>query len=86
MIVCGAWDVVKGRPSRPSCCAGLQLSHERVRRVVEPFLLAGCSGRHEIQRLIEELHDEYQSLTDGQVATYIPELGRPTPNTSASAW
>ena len=34
---------------------------------------------HELQRLIDALHDEYQSLTDGDVATYIPELGKADP-------
>ena len=34
---------------------------------------------HEIQGLIEELHCKYQSLNDGHVATYIPELGTANP-------
>ena len=34
---------------------------------------------HELQRLIDALHDEYRSLTDGEVATYIPELGKADP-------
>jgi glutaminase len=36
--------------------------------------------KHELQSLIEDLHTKYQSLNDGQVATYIPELGRANPN------
>jgi len=35
---------------------------------------------HELQRLIDSLHDEYQSLSDGEVATYIPELGKANPD------
>jgi glutaminase len=36
--------------------------------------------RHEIQRTIEDLHRRYLSLTDGAVATYIPELGKANPD------
>jgi len=35
--------------------------------------------KHELQTTIEELHEKYQPLTVGQVATYIPELGRADP-------
>jgi len=35
--------------------------------------------KHEIQILIEQLFCEIKSHTDGQVATYIPELGRANP-------
>jgi glutaminase len=35
---------------------------------------------HEIQRLIESLHQKYQPLADGHVATYIPELTRANPD------
>jgi glutaminase len=35
--------------------------------------------KHELQSLIEELYAEYRSLDDGQVATYIPELGKANP-------
>ena len=35
---------------------------------------------HELQTTIEELRDRYQSLHDGSVATYIPELGRANPD------
>jgi glutaminase len=34
---------------------------------------------HELQTLIDELHAKYQARTDGQVATYIPELGKANP-------
>ncbi len=34
---------------------------------------------HELQSLIDRLHDEYKTLSDGEVATYIPELGRANP-------
>ena len=34
---------------------------------------------HEIQSLIEKLHEKYRTLTDGQVAAYIPELSRANP-------
>ncbi len=35
--------------------------------------------QHELQAAIEGLHLRYQSLTDGSVATYIPELGKADP-------
>jgi glutaminase len=35
--------------------------------------------KHELQEVIEELHERYRSLTVGQVATYIPELGKADP-------
>ncbi len=35
---------------------------------------------HELQRLIDGLHDEYRSLSDGEVATYIPELSKANPD------
>lgn len=35
--------------------------------------------KHELQTAIEGLHSKYQPLTDGQVATYIPELGKANP-------
>jgi glutaminase len=34
---------------------------------------------HRLQALIEGLHDEYKPLTEGEVATYIPELGKANP-------
>jgi glutaminase len=38
-----------------------------------------AGSTHELQSLIDRLHDEYKSLSDGEVATYIPELGRANP-------
>ena len=39
------------------------------------------SGRsHELQLLIESLYDEYKTLSDGEVATYIPELSKANPD------
>jgi glutaminase len=35
--------------------------------------------RHEIQRLIEQLHLKYRAFDAGEVATYIPELGKANP-------
>src|SRR5688572_16560726 len=36
--------------------------------------------KHEVQILIEDLHREFYSSNDGQVATYIPELGKANPS------
>ena len=36
--------------------------------------------KHELQVVIEELHDKYASLNRGQVATYIPELSKANPD------
>jgi glutaminase len=38
------------------------------------------SDAHEVQQLIELLLDKYQTLTDGELATYIPELAKADPN------
>jgi glutaminase len=35
--------------------------------------------RHELQILIEDLHREYQYNQNGELATYIPELGKANP-------
>ncbi len=35
---------------------------------------------HRLQRLLEDLHEEYTALVDGEVATYIPELGKANPD------
>ena len=35
--------------------------------------------QHELQTAIERIHHRYQSLTEGTVATYIPELGNANP-------
>jgi glutaminase len=34
---------------------------------------------HRLQELVEDLYDEYKSLDEGEVATYIPELGTANP-------
>ena len=36
--------------------------------------------QHELQTTIEELHDRYRPHTQGEVATYIPELAHANPN------
>jgi glutaminase len=36
--------------------------------------------KHEVQFLIEHLHSKFESHTEGQVATYIPELGKANPD------
>jgi glutaminase len=36
--------------------------------------------RHEVQILIEDLHREFQSHHHGELATYIPELGKANPD------
>jgi glutaminase len=36
--------------------------------------------KHELQYLIEDLHDKYSAVNDGKVATYIPELGKANPD------
>ena len=35
---------------------------------------------HRLQDLVTELHGRHLSLTDGHVATYIPELGKANPD------
>jgi glutaminase len=40
----------------------------------------GAADKHELQRTIEELHARYQPLSDGQVASYIPELQKANPD------
>ncbi len=40
-------------------------------------------GKHEIHVLVEDLHSKYEGLTEGNVATYIPELGRADPDAFA---
>jgi glutaminase len=37
-------------------------------------------SQHELQTILEELHHRYRSLNDGTVATYIPELGKASPD------
>jgi glutaminase len=36
--------------------------------------------QHELQDVIDSLYGKYKDLNDGQVATYIPELGKANPN------
>ena len=36
--------------------------------------------KHELQQLIEHLYDKYVPVNDGQLATYIPELGKANPD------
>src|SRR3990172_334752 len=36
--------------------------------------------KHELQSLIEHLHSQFKSRSGGQVATYIPELGKANPD------
>src|SRR5262245_8027705 len=36
--------------------------------------------KHEIQTLVEDMHDKYTDVTDGNVATYIPELAKADPD------
>jgi glutaminase len=35
---------------------------------------------HELQLAVDDLYDRYLPLTDGEVATYIPELGKANPD------
>ena len=35
--------------------------------------------KHELQGAIESLYDKYKPLAEGDLATYIPELGRANP-------
>jgi len=36
--------------------------------------------KHELQSAVEEIHARYLPLTDGEVANYIPELGKANPD------
>jgi glutaminase len=38
------------------------------------------SAAHELQLLVDEMHANYASVTDGEVATYIPELATANPD------
>jgi glutaminase len=38
-----------------------------------------ATEKHELQTAIETLHDRYRAATVGEVATYIPELGKVNP-------
>ena len=39
-----------------------------------------ASEKHKVQGLVERLHEKYRALDDGEVATYIPELGKANPS------
>src|ERR1043165_6148399 len=36
--------------------------------------------KHELQAVVEDLHGKYMRISGGEVATYIPELGKADPN------
>ncbi len=36
--------------------------------------------RHELDVAIDDAHEKYQPINEGQVATYIPELGKANPD------
>ena len=40
---------------------------------------------HDLQNLVDGLHEKYRGLSEGEVATYIPELARANPHASGSA-
>jgi glutaminase len=42
-------------------------------------MVPGASESHELQRTIDALHSRYKPLTDGDVASYIPELTKANP-------
>jgi glutaminase len=42
-------------------------------------MVPGASESHELQRTIDSLHSRYKPLTDGDVASYIPELTKADP-------
>src|SRR5262245_10560528 len=42
--------------------------------------LQPAPSTHEVQALVEDLHTKYQPLTEGEVATYIPELAKANPD------
>src|SRR5438045_531584 len=37
-------------------------------------------AQHEVQALVNDLYERYRTLSEGQVATYIPELARADPD------
>jgi len=41
---------------------------------------ADRDGVDDLRALVERLHDEYRSLNEGEVATYIPELAKANPD------
>src|SRR5690242_18671210 len=42
--------------------------------------LQRAPSTHEVQALVEALHAKYLPLTEGEVATYIPELAKANPD------
>src|SRR5215831_8884423 len=42
-------------------------------------MLGKRTERHELQNAIERLHEKHKTLEDGELATYIPELGNADP-------
>ena len=42
-------------------------------------MVPGASESHELQRTIDSLHSRYKPLTDGDIASYIPELTKANP-------
>ncbi len=38
-----------------------------------------CTEKHELQSAIETLYDKHKTLVEGELATYIPELGKADP-------
>src|SRR6185503_13688087 len=64
---------------KPECrllCA-VPMPSSEPRPVVE---LQPADPTHEVQILVEHLHEKYRSLSEGEVATYIPELGNANPD------
>ena len=43
-------------------------------------MVPGASDSHELQRTIDSLHSRYKPLSDGDVASYIPELTKANPD------
>src|SRR5262245_57134426 len=41
---------------------------------------ADATEKHELQTAIEYLYDRFRPSTDGEIATYIPELGKANPD------
>ena len=46
----------------------------------------GATEKHELQSAIEAVHHRFRHNTHGQVATYIPELGKANPEDFGIAW
>lgn len=39
-----------------------------------------CDDASRIQQIVDEIYDKYRGVDDGEIATYIPELGKADPN------